>query len=173
MTDAKMQILALLRDNWDPSAMSFDETQLYRNKSKLVFQTGWYGRDGELPCVTVTGKNEGPYQGGATGYTALHGPTGKGMQRIDGTVTVNFVAGTWDHLDGVGQTGEDLNPKTVREEMYQHGCDILLAAQSTDETLTVAPGTGTEIEDTGDEDESTVFRTSLRVTYQYDRLPTV
>ncbi|MFD1515113.1 hypothetical protein [Halomarina rubra] len=172
MTDAKMAIMVLLRDNWDASAMPFDETQLYRQKSKLVFQTGWYDRDGEMPVVTVTGKNEGPYQGGATGYSALHGPTGQGMQRIDGAVSVNLVAGTWEHLRGAAADGDDVNPKVAREAMYQEAARILMDAQQTDDTLVVAPGTATEIEDTGEETESTVYRTELRVTYQYDRVPT-
>lgn len=167
--DPKIEILDLLRTYWDDSYMSFDETRLYSNKNKLVFHTGWHDRDGDIPCVTVSSKNEGPLSDGPTGWTANHA-SGAAMQRMDGFVSVNFVAGAWEHLRGTAPDGSDVNPKVAREEMYQHGAQILTDAGSSN-LLLVAPGQTLEVQDTGDENENTIYRVSMRAGYQFDRVP--
>lgn len=168
--DPKMEILSLLRDNWDASLMPFDETKLYSNKSKLVFHTGWYDRDGDIPCVTVGSKSEGPLAGGTTGLTAQHA-SGKPMQRVDGAVSVNLVAGGWPHLRGTAPDGSDVNPKAAREEMYQHAAQILVDVPGTGPLLVNAPGQSQEVQDTGDDSEHTIYRVSMRAGYQWDRIP--
>jgi hypothetical protein len=167
--DPKIEILDLLRTHWGPSYLPFDVAAIYGNKSQMVFHTGWYDRDGDIPCVTVSAKSEGPLSSGTTGWTASHS-TGGGMQRMDGSVSVNFVGGAWEHLRGAGTNGGDVNPKVAREQMYQHGSQILTDAGSSD-LLTVAPGQTQEAEDTGDENENTIYRVSMRAGYQYDRVP--
>lgn len=170
--DATLEIRNLLRTHWNDSFMPYDGARIYDNPNRnaTLITTGWYDRAPDLPVVTVTGKAEGPLAGGTTGWTATHGPTGKPMQRVDGYVSVNFVAGSESDLENTGPLGEDISPKAAREAMYRHGAQILSDTSGTNALIVTAPGGTNELTD-DDDNEAAVFRTSMRAGYQYDRYP--
>ena len=161
MPDPNVVIRDVLVDNWDVSATSIT--------SAPVVHTGWYDRDGDMPCLTVTNSDEGPYQGGATGFTGLDGQTGKGMQRLSGYALVNCVAGTRDDCQGLTDGGGDINPKMLRNELYEQASQILLDA-SPAEFYTLGPGDARDLVDT--DEGPAVFRTEVRAVWLRDRTPT-
>lgn len=160
-SDPTVTLMKLLSSNWDESQTSL--------ANPPEFHTGWYSRDGRFPVITFTNQNEGPENGGTTRYTAIHGPTGAGMQELSGYVLVDCVAGTREDCEGVGPNSEDLNPKKVRWELYDHAAQILTNAQTASGLKTVAPGDGQDLTDT--DEGSAVFRKQFRAYYTRDRKP--
>ena len=161
MVDPILVLRNLLVNNWDASTTSV--------ANDVVIHTGWYNRDGDMPCITVTNMDEGPYRGGVTGFTGLDGQTGKGRQRLSGYALVNCVAGTRDDCQGIASGGGDLNPKKVRNELFEQASQILLD-ESPVEFLTLAPGDTRDIVD--DDQGPAVFRTVVRARWLRDRTPT-
>ncbi|WP_254535234.1 hypothetical protein [Halomarina litorea] len=161
MPDPNVVLRDVLRSNWDASATSVANAP--------VFHTGWYDRDGDMPCITITNMDEGPYRGGVTGLTGLDGETGKGRQRLSGFALVNCVAGTRDDCEGIGTSGNDVNPKIVRNDLFEQASQILLD-ESPVEFRSLAPGDSRDIVDT--DDGPAVFRTELRAVWLRDRTPT-
>lgn len=166
MTDAKLELKALLINNWDPNATSLGTAP--------KIHTGWYDRNGDIPCVTLTAKSEGPVSSGETQYYAMHGAGKGGVQLISGAVTIDCVAGAYEDLKGAGSNGEDLNPKQLRQEMYEHVAQLILDNQQNTNLQVIAPGEAREIEDntnTGSDGPPVVFRAQLRAQYVYERAP--
>lgn len=162
--DPTVLLKNLVRDNWDVALTSL--------AAEPEFQTGWYSRSQRLPAITFTNKDEGVLRGGETGFTAIHSQTGKAMQRWDGYVLIDGVAGTRSDCEGIGTNGEDLNPKLVRHELVDQAKQILLDTQQTTDLESVAPDGGRDIVDRSDDaDVHPVFRHQFRGRYQYDRLP--
>lgn len=167
MTDAKIQLRDLLISEWDPSATSLGKAP--------PIHTGRWAERKTIPCVALHGKDEGPDGGGATGYTAMSGSGGGGVQTISGAVTIDCVAGAWTHLEGAGPNGEDLVPKKLREELYQHASQIIVDHHYQTDLWSAAPGSSDEIvstDDGGDGDPERVYITQFTADYLYERRPT-
>lgn len=162
----ELEIQSLLRQHWDEAATSYDGVP--------TINTGEYQRgDMDLPAITITGGDEGPVEQGATGYSAIHGDGGGGIQEIGGAVTVDCVAGGYDDLRGVGVGGANINPKGLRWELYSHVAQLIVNHQEETWLKSIAPGTGTKIAEahgSGD-NVSYSFRIQLRARYTYDRYP--
>lgn len=101
MSDPKLEIKNLLRDEWDT-----DNTSI---SSKPDFSTGWWDDNNSHPQVTVTSDDEAPLGGGDTGQTHLSNasPT---EQLLAGAVDVNV----WANRDS-----SDVNPKTLTYEFKE------------------------------------------------------
>jgi hypothetical protein len=162
MDDPTLTVLQVVDTNWDGGPQGLAD--------KPELQTGWYDRSQKLPAVTFTNKDETPLGGGNTPYYGTDGRTGKGMIRYSGYVLVDAVAGTRDDCEGVGTNGEDLNPKQVRQSLYDHVAGILIDAQRSGELFDLGPGAGNDIVDTDGGPAS--FRTQFRAQYLRDRVPT-
>lgn len=161
-----MEIQAVLRRNWQDSATVYGATP--------TIDTGEYRRgDESLPAIVITGGEEGPISGPDTGYSAIDGDGGGGMQRMNGGLTVECVAGTYDDLEDAGPSGESLNPKELRWELYSHMAQLLVDHQEATALKNISPGEATRIAEghgSGD-DEVIEFRIRCRVMYNYDRRP--
>lgn len=160
-TDPKVAVLDVLKSNWDAS-----QTVL---ANPPEFFSAWYTRDDRLPAVTVPSNEESVLDGGATGSSNLSAS----MQRLQGTVTIDCVAGTWEDCEDVGSNSADRNPKQVRWSLYDHASAILVNNNASATGLrSVMPGNANDITDqTTDPDTAPVFRRQLRATYVRDRRP--
>lgn len=163
----ELAIQSILRTHWDPSATSYDGTP--------TINTGEYRRnDTTVPLIAITGGSEGPVAAGPeTGYTAMDGSGGGGLQRISGAVTVDCVAGSYDDLVGAGPNGEDLNPKQLRWDLYSHAAQLLVDYQDETAFSSISPGDGDKIESGEEEDAGVVYTFSIqfRARYLYERRP--
>lgn len=166
MPDAKLELRNLLINNWDPAATDYDGTP--------AIHTGVYDRDGDIPCVALSAKDEGPEAGG-TGYSAMAGggAGGGGVQEISGAITVDCVAGTYGDLESAGTNGSQVNPKKLAEQMYQHVSGLVVQHYQTTALQYMAPGDADELVESVGTDNGPihVFRTQLRVRYGYTRRP--
>lgn len=163
----ELEIQALLRNNWEDSATVYGATP--------TIITGEYRRgDTSVPAITIAGGEEGPISGPDTGYSAIDGDGGGGMQRMNGGLTVECVAGSYDDLVDAGPANEDLNPKEVRWQLYSHMAQLVVDNQEATRLKNIAPGEATRIEEAHGQGEETtfVFRIRCRVMYNYDRRPT-
>lgn len=157
---------SILRQHWNVA-----ETSL---ASPPVINTGEYRRgDMPVPAITISGGDEGPLVGSQTGYTAMDGAGGGGLQHITGAVTVDCVAGSYDDLVTAGPSGVALNPKQIRWELYQHAAQLMVNYQHATELSNIAPGEANKIQEAhGSGDNVThEFRVQFRARYGYDRRP--
>lgn len=161
-SDPKVVVRNVLSTNWDGTTNDLASDQ------QPDIGTGSYDRDQPLPVVTMPTMDEGPLRGGDTGITATHGPTGKPMARLSGFVLVDAVAGTWGDLEGAGTNGEDLNPKKIRWQLYDHATQIL-HDNVPGEFYSLMPTDGQELVD--DDEGPAVFRWQFRARYLRDRIP--
>lgn len=161
----ELQIQSVLRQHWDATKTSYDGVP--------TINTGEYRRgDMPVPAITITGGDEGPIESGPTGYSAMDGAGGGGMQRVGGAVTVDCVAGGYDDLVTAGEMGTALNPKQLRWELYSHAAQLLMDYQEETRLKSISPGDGTKIAEAhGDDNASYSFRIQFRARYLYDRHP--
>lgn len=161
-----MEIQGVLRRYWED-----DATVLGRAPA---IHTGKYERgDGDIPAITITDGTEGPINGGNTGYTGLDGGGKGGMQRLGGARTIDCVAGSYDDLKGAGPNGDNLNPKQLRQQMYDHAAQLMVDHQLDTDLMTLSPGEATYLAqayDSGDNVEQ-VFSIQFRAQYLRDRTP--
>lgn len=145
-----------LRDEWAA-------TGSYSHSEAPEFHTGRWERSHKFPAVAVWGKQEDTLRGGETGFSATHGPTGKPMKLIGGSVFVSCVAGTREDVD--------VNPKKIRFELEDWVNDTLLSNPPAG-FRTLAPEPGNDVEDNGESgEEPVVYIHRLSVRYTYKRLP--
>lgn len=159
-------IQSILRQHWDVS-----ETSL---TAPPTINTGEYRRgDMPVPAITITGGDEGPIAGVQTGYSAMDGAGGGGIQRLSGAVTVDCVAGSYDDLVRAGPSNTALNPKQIRWELYQHAAQLMVDHQQDTQLDTIAPGESNKIEAAhGSGDNVTYeFSVQFRARYAYERRP--
>lgn len=164
-TDPKVGVLDVLEEYWDASQTPLADPP--------EFHTGRYDREGTLPAITVPNMQESPQGDGGTGLAGITGKSGKGVQILNGGVTIDIVAGTWEDCEGVGANGADRNPKAVRWQLYEHTAQIILnQARFVSGTKLAAPGSGTEVVDKSDDpDLKPVFRHEFRATFVRFRRP--
>lgn len=163
----ELEIQAVLRTQWQDGATAYGDAP--------EIKTGEYRRgDTPVPVIAISGGEEGPISGPETGYSAIDGAGGGGMQRMNGGLSLDCVAGTYDDLAGAGPNGEDLNPKQVRWQLYSHAAQLVVDNQEATALKNVSPGEATRIREShGEGDEvSMEFRIRFRVMYNYDRRPT-
>lgn len=83
-------ILDLLRFNWD-NTNTYDLTP--------TINYGWFDAETDQPQITIPQPDEGPINGGSTGYSAIDPSGGNPHQTISGTIDIDFWAEP-DDLDG-------------------------------------------------------------------------
>lgn len=161
-----LEIQHILRTYWEAGETVYGQVP--------SITTGEYRRgDTRPPAVTITGADEGPLAGSNTGYMSMDGAGGGGIQKISGAVSVNCVAGSYDDLEGAGPSGQNLNPKQLREQLYQHAAQLLVDHQENTDLEMIAPGDAHHIEEafgSGD-GVSHEFRIQFRARYLYERRP--
>jgi len=162
MTQPTVDVLDVLESNWRVS-----DTPL---ANPPEFNSGRYERHAPHPSISVHSKNEGPWSGGETGYTALNPGSGLGMQVMSGYLLVDCVAGTEEDCEGVGTNGGFVHPKEVRQKLYIHVCDLLQENQTYGGYRWLSPGSSQEMQESIGDDESTrLYITEVRAKFGYDR----
>lgn len=152
-------ILRVLENHWDETAMPYEKSRV-NGGDGMVFQSGWYSRHGDRPIVTVTGESGTVVSGGRTGTSAM-GFRGEPLQLWQGAVDVNCVAGQQAHLESAGPNGDAVNPKDVRDAMWNMVREIMRENRPK-EFRAVAADSYNQRTDT-DAEGGPVFRTVARV----------
>lgn len=93
-------VLDLLQDQWD-------STKTYGITPSITY--GWFNEDKSVPQVTVPQPEEGPVNGGQTGYASMSGDGSGPSQQIAGACIVHLWARSDDVSGANAAAGE--NPR--------------------------------------------------------------
>jgi hypothetical protein len=135
----------------------------------LEIHTGQWSITRSKPTVAVYGGDEGPIDGGQTGFTAYTGGGGR-MQVRGGTVTVGCVAGRRTDLEA----NPDVSTTSPKKLRYELAAEVNRVVMNYDVTgyESISPGDFTRLTVTDDNaDTEPSFYIELPVDYTYKNDP--
>jgi len=154
-------LLDLLRDNWNSS-------NTYGLTPDISF--GWFDERKDQPQITIPQPDEGPINGGSTGYSGLNPTTGELHQDRTGTIDVNIWT-EYSTLRDSSATSD--NPRqynaAVKEEMFrivrEHGFNPTNPQTSENPVWSLAPGSSNRVPEP---DESDLEHYTASVQYHFN-----
>lgn len=156
VTDPKLVVRGILRDNWDNSAVPTD-------LSEHDIHTGWFEDGKGFPQIAVSNRDENVSGGGETGFRAIASDGSGGVQSRTGTVLVTCFAGSREDYD---QSGIE---RYQAEQMADTVSTIIGRNQSPDEYLTLSVGPRQDLIDT--ESSPTEYAVQFQMRYNWTKEP--